>query len=241
MTNNEEWFSRTELLLGRDNLKKLKDSHVLIVGLGGVGAYAAEQLCRSGIGKMTVVDADNIDITNINRQLPALHTTIGKAKSNIIAKRFRNINPNIEITPIQEFIKDEKIPELLKAAKYDYVVDAIDSLSPKAHLLINAKKMDYNIISSMGAGGKFDPTEIRIADISKSYNCGLARALRKKLHRNGIYKGIKVIFSPEERNCPVTQDGSGTVNNTIVGTISYMPASFGCFCASVVINDIIKQ
>ena len=239
MTDNNQWFSRTEFLVGEDRLAKLKKSHVLVVGLGGVGAYAAEQLCRAGIGQVTIVDADSVDLTNINRQLPALHSNIGIPKSEILAKRFQDINPNIKVKPIQCFIKDEKIKELLIAAKYDYIVDAIDSLSPKAHLLINAKHLDYNIVSSMGAGGKLDPTQIRITDISKSYNCGLARALRKKLHRNGIYKGIKVVFSPEERLCPVVQDGSGEVNNTIVGSISYMPATFGCFCASVVINDLI--
>jgi tRNA threonylcarbamoyladenosine dehydratase len=240
MTTNNIWYSRTELLVGEEKLSKIRDSHILIVGLGGVGAYAAEQLCRAGIGKMTIVDADNVDITNINRQLPALHSNIEKAKTEVLSERFKDINPEIEVIPIKLFLKDQKIPDLLNAAKYDYVVDAIDSLSPKAHLLINAKKLNYNIVSSMGAGGKFDPSQIRIADISKSYNCGLARALRKKLHRNGIYKGIKVIFSPEERTCPVVQDNSGEVNNTVVGTISYMPAIFGCFCASVVINELIS-
>ena len=240
MTNNNSWFTRTELLVGKTNLDKLKKSHVLIVGLGGVGAYTAELLCRAGIGKMTIVDADNVDVTNINRQLPALSSTIGIPKTEILTKRFKDINPEITINPIQQFIKDEKIPDLLNSTNYDFVVDAIDSLSPKAHLLINAKKMNYNIISSMGAGGKIDPSQIKIADISKSYNCGLARALRKKLHRNGIYKGIKVVFSPEERTTPVIQDDSGEVNNTVVGTISYMPAIFGCYCASAVINDLIN-
>ncbi|MCF7791894.1 MAG: tRNA threonylcarbamoyladenosine dehydratase [Victivallales bacterium] len=237
---NKKWYSRTEQLIDPDNIKKLENSHVLVAGLGGVGAYAAEQLCRAGIGQLTIVDSDKIDITNINRQLPALHSLIGRPKTEILTQRFRDINPNIKIAGLQTFLKDEALIKVLNYSKYDYIIDAIDTLSPKIHLILNAKKMNYRIVSSMGAGGKMDPGQIKIADISKSFNCGLARALRKRLHRYGIYKGIKVVFSPEERKGVSKQIKSAENRNTVVGTISYMPAIFGCFCAFAAVNDILN-
>ena len=236
-----KWNSRTELLLGSENISRLQSANILIVGLGGVGAYAAEELCRAGVGRMTIVDADCVDVTNINRQLPALHTTVNVPKSEILAKRFKDINPDAQITSVHDFLKDEKIPAIIQSENFDFVVDAIDSLSPKTHLILNAVKAGIKVVSSMGAGGKIDPSKVQIADISKTYNCGLARALRKKLHRAGVYKGIDTVFSPEERKSISIQDSTGTVSNTIVGTISYMPAIFGCFCASIVINKIVNE
>ncbi len=239
MNQKNNWNIRTELLLGKEQLGKLNWANILIVGLGGVGAYAAEYLCRSGINNLTIIDGDEISESNKNRQLPALTSTIGKRKAEIVKNRLLDINPDANINVIDEFIRDQRIPEILKSYPFDYVVDAIDSLSPKLHLIINSLELNLNIISSMGAGGKLNPAQVQIADISKSYNCGLARALRKRLHRRGIYKGIRVVFSPEERMSPAIQDKSDIVANTVVGTISYMPSIFGCYCAAEVINNLL--
>ena len=220
-----DWLSRTELLLGEERLGLLKKAHVLVAGLGGVGAYAAEQLCRAGIGEMTIIDGDCVDVTN-------------KAKAEIMATRFRDINPDIQLHVINDFIKDDRMIDILEMAKYDYVVDAIDTLAPKIFLIYHSLQKGYRVVSSMGAGGKMDPEQIRIADISKSYNCNLARMLRKRLHKLGVYKGVKVVFSPEEVDPETVVLSESENKKSNVGTISYMPPLFGCFCASVVIRDI---
>lgn len=236
MTN---WSERTELLLGNERVNYLKEKHVLVVGLGGVGAYAAEMICRAGIGKMTIIDADRVNASNINRQLPATHATLGQLKADVMAQRLRDINPDIELNVIAEFIKDEKIPEILESAKFDYVVDAIDSLSPKVYLIYNAYKMQLPIVSSMGAGGKIDPSQVKIADISKSHNCALAKAVRKRLNRLDVRKGIPVVFSTEfaDENAIVKVENEQNKIST-AGTISYLPAIFGCYLASYVIRNI---
>lgn len=236
MTN---WSERTELLLGNERVNYLKEKHVLVVGLGGVGAYAAEMICRAGIGKMTIIDADKVNASNINRQLPATHATLGQLKADVMAQRLRDINPDIELNVIAEFIKDEKIPEILESAKFDYVVDAIDSLSPKVYLIYNAYKMQLPIVSSMGAGGKIDPSQVKIADISKSQNCALAKAVRKRLNRLDVRKGIPVVFSTEfaDENAIVKVENEQNKIST-AGTISYLPAIFGCYLASYVIRNI---
>ncbi|MGL5562622.1 MAG: tRNA threonylcarbamoyladenosine dehydratase [Tannerellaceae bacterium] len=236
MTN---WSERTELLLGNERVNYLKEKHVLVVGLGGVGAYAAEMICRAGIGKMTIIDADKVNASNINRQLPATHATLGQLKAEVMAQRLRDINPDIELNVIAEFIKDEKIPEILESAKFDYVVDAIDSLSPKVYLIYNAYKMQLPIVSSMGAGGKIDPSQVKIADISKSHNCALAKAVRKRLNRLDVRKGIPVVFSTEfaDENAIVRVENEQNKIST-AGTISYLPAIFGCYLASYVIRNI---
>ncbi|WP_300852134.1 tRNA threonylcarbamoyladenosine dehydratase, partial [uncultured Bacteroides sp.] len=167
-----DWQQRTSLLLGEDKIERLRQAHVLVVGLGGVGAYAAEMICRAGVGRMTIVDADTVQPTNINRQLPALHSTLGQSKAEILAKRFRDINPELSLTVLPVFLKDENIPELLDAAHYDFVVDAIDTLAPKCHLIAETLKRRIKIISSMGAGAKSDITQIRFADIRDTYHCG---------------------------------------------------------------------
>ena len=235
-----DWLNRTELLFGEEKLNKLRNANVLVVGLGGVGAYAAEQLCRAGIGKMTIVDGDVIEITNRNRQLPALISTTGKPKAEILASRFRDINPDIELTVINDFIADEKTVELLKSQPYDYVVDAIDTLSPKVFLIYHAIQLGLPVISSMGAGGKTDPEKVQIADISKSHHCTLAKVIRKRLTRLGIKKGVKVVFSAEETDKNAVRAEDGIFKNTVVGTISYMPPIFGCFISSVVIRDLVS-
>lgn len=237
--NTPLWLSRTNLLLGDERLEKLRNAHVLVVGLGGVGAYAAEMLCRAGVGELTIVDADIVQETNINRQLPALHTTIGQSKAEILHARFLEINPKVIVHPIIEFIRDEKTDELLNNG-YTYVVDAIDTLAPKSNLIAKTMARGIPIVSSMGAGGKLDPTRVSITDVSKSHHCALAHMLRKRLSKMGIKKGFKVVFSDEEiqPNSMVLAEEQNKKSN--VGTISYMPAVFGICCASAVIRDIVE-
>lgn len=235
-----DWLNRTELLFGKEKLNKLKQANVLVVGLGGVGAYAAEQLCRAGIGKMTIVDGDVVDITNRNRQLPALISNTGKPKAEILAARFRDINSEIEITVVNDFISDEKTVELLKSQSFDYVVDAIDTLSPKVFLIYHAVQLGLPVVSSMGAGGKTDPEKVQIADISKSHHCTLAKVIRKRLSKIGINKGVKVVFSSEETDKNAVRAEDGIYKKSVVGTISYMPPIFGCFISSVVIRDLVS-
>ena len=233
------WKERTELLLGRERLDYLATVHVLIVGLGGVGAYAAEQICRVGIGKMTIVDADIVNMSNLNRQLPALHSTIGKPKAEVVGARLKDINPELELTVINEFIRDERTEEILDSSKYDFIVDAIDSLSPKVFLLFHALKRNIPVVSSMGAGAKTDPLQVKIADISKTSVCALAKVVRKRLRGMGIVKGIPVVFSTELSNPEaIIEVTDETFKRTTTGTVSYMPAIFGCYLASYVIRNI---
>lgn len=209
-----------------------------MVGLGGVGAYAAEQLARAGIGRMTIVDGDVVNVTNRNRQLLALGSTQGRPKAEVMAERIRDINPEVELEVINQYMKDDAIIELV-SKPYDYVVDAIDTVAPKVFLLYYAKQNNQRIVSCMGAGGKFHPEKIEIADIAQSNHCRLAFYIRKRLHRLGVFDGIKAVFSPEpvDESAIVNVSEQNKVSN--VGTISYMPAAFGIFCASVVINDLL--
>ena len=210
-----------------------------MVGLGGVGAYAAEQLCRAGIGKITLVDGDVVEHSNRNRQLPALISNVGKPKAEILAARFLDINPDLQLTVVNDYIRDEKTIELLKSQPFDYVVDAIDTLSPKVFLIYHSLQLGLKVVSSMGAGGKLDPHKVEVADISKSYNCKLAKMLRKRLSRMGVKKGMKVVFSSEEVDENAVRLEEGENKKSTVGTISYMPPVFGCFVSSVVIRDLI--
>lgn len=238
---SEEWLSRTNLLLGEEKLNILKNSHVLIVGLGGVGAYAAEQICRAGVGKMTIVDGDTIDTSNINRQLPATTSNVNKDKAEVMGARLLDINPNLDLNIKNEYLREERIGEVLVEAKYDYVVDAIDTLAPKIFLIYRSLQNKLKIVSAMGAGGKTDPSKIQIADISETYNCKLARMLRKKLHKLDVYKGVQVVFSPEDvsKDAVILDESRNKKSN--VGTISYMPPLFGCFISSVVIKGLLPD
>jgi len=233
-----DWLTRTELILGKDGLQKLKASNVLVVGLGGVGAYAAEMICRAGVGAMTIVDGDTVHPTNRNRQLLALKSTEGLPKAEVMGQRIKEINPHIELRVIQEYLKDERMVEILDKG-YDYVVDAIDTLSPKIFLIYHSLQRKFPVVSSMGSGGKFDPTRICIADISETTDCPLARILRKRLHRLGVREGFTAVYSPEQVDKSKVVPTPGEQNKaSIVGTISYIPASFGIACASVVIRDL---
>ena len=206
-----------------------------------MGAYAAEMICRAGVGRMTVADSDTVSESNINRQLIAFHSTVGKSKAALVADRLRDINPEIELTVVEEYIRDEMTYRLLDAAKYDYIVDAIDTLSPKAALIKGALDRGIPIVSAMGSGAKTDPTLMEIADISQTHHCPLAHMLRKRLHKMGVRSGFQTVFSAE----PV-REGAVIISETTnkksnAGTISYMPAVFGCGCASVVIRDLIGE
>jgi tRNA A37 threonylcarbamoyladenosine dehydratase len=232
------WLTRTEVLLEKEKLEKLRDANVLVVGLGGVGAYAAEMICRAGVGSMTIVDGDHIHASNRNRQLAALKSTEGMPKAEVMGRRLLDINPEIDLTVIQEYIKDERVLEIIDKG-YDYVVDAIDTLSPKIFLIQHVFEKKIPLVSSMGAGGKFDPEKVTICDISETTDCPLARILRKRLHRLGIREGFTAVYSPEcvDKSKVIASSGERNKAST-VGTISYMPASFGIACASVVIRDL---
>lgn len=239
--NSENWQERTELLIGKEKVKKLKCSHVLVVGLGGVGAYAAESLCRAGIGEMTIIDGDLLHPSNKNRQLAALESTMNKPKAKIVGKRLLDINPDLRLNIIQEYIEDDRMIEILDKP-FDYVVDAIDTLSPKVLLIYHSLQKGLKIVSSLGAGARLDPTKVTIKDISKSYNCRLGLFLRKRLRKLGISKGFKVVFSEDRADeNAVIVDEPGENKKSTVGTISYMPPIYGCFCASVVIRDLIEK
>ena len=232
------WLERTELLLGEEKLDILRRSCVLVVGLGGVGAYAAEMIARAGVGRMTVADADTVAPSNVNRQLVALHSTVGRAKAEVLAERLRDINPELRLDVVERYIKDSETDALLDADRYDYIVDAIDTLSPKLALIKGALDRGIPLVSSMGAGAKTDPTLMEIKDISKTHHCPLAHMLRKRLHKIGINRGFRAVFSPEpvREGAMILCEERNKKSN--VGTISYIPALFGIGCASVVIRDL---
>ncbi|MDX9772006.1 MAG: tRNA threonylcarbamoyladenosine dehydratase [Bacteroidales bacterium] len=235
----EDWLSRTEMLIGEEALQRLKDSHVVVAGLGGVGSWAAEIICRAGIGAMTIIDGDIVSTANKNRQLPALTSTAGRMKAEVMGERLLDINPALKLSIIPEFIRDQRMIDILEKERYDFVVDAIDTLSPKVFLIYHSLRLNLKIVSSMGAGGKLDPTSIRVADISETTFCNLARMLRKKLHKLEIYNGFLAVYSPEVIDKELIVRGSDESNKaSSVGTMSYMPAAFGIVCASVVIRNL---
>lgn len=239
---DNDWRTRTALLLGNEAVARLAGSHVLVVGLGGVGAFAAEEICRAGVGNMTIVDADIVSLSNLNRQLPALHSTLGKSKAEVMATRLLDINPAIKLSVKHTFLRDEVTEAILDETHYDFVVDAIDTLSPKVFLLYHALQRGIPIVSSMGAGAKLDPSRIRIADISKTTDCSLAKAVRKKLRGMGIHNGLPVVFSTETAKPEaIVETSSEQCKRTTTGTVSYMPAIFGCYLASYVIRSLIKD
>jgi tRNA A37 threonylcarbamoyladenosine dehydratase len=238
MTTDFSWLSRTALLVGEEGIRRLAQAHVMIVGLGGVGSFAAEFIARGGVGRLTIIDGDTVDPTNRNRQLVALATNHGQPKAQIMSERLRAINPEIELNVVQDFIRPEKVLEQF-GHQPDYLVDAIDSMSPKLHFMQLAYERKLPLVSSMGAGGKVDPTQVQVTDISKTYNCPFSQYVRKTLKKQGIYRGIRVVFSPEEndKNSLVYTDGSN-FKKSAYGTMPYMPAVFGAATASVVIRAL---
>lgn len=238
----ESWKERTVLMFGEESVNLLSLANVLIVGVGGVGAYAAEMLVRAGVGSLTLVDGDTVNDTNRNRQLIALQSTIGKPKVEVLAERLKDINPDVKLRLLQEYLRDQRTIEVLESEKYDYVIDAIDTLAPKVYLMHQAVERNIPIASSMGSGGKLDPTQVKIDDISKSDYCKLARMVRKRLHKLGVRKGITVVYSAEvvaRERVEITEGEQNKKSN--VGTISYMPAVFGCCLASHVIRQLVEK
>jgi tRNA A37 threonylcarbamoyladenosine dehydratase len=234
------WLSRTKLLIGEEKLLNLTQQHVMVVGLGGVGSFAAEFIARSGIGQMTIIDGDVVDPTNRNRQLPALATNHGVSKALIMEERLKAINPEIKLKVVQSFVNPEMVQELFEVQP-DYVIDAIDSITPKITFLKEAYARKIRVVSSMGAGAKLDPTRLQVVDISKTYNCPFAQQIRKNLRQHGIRTGIKAVFSPEQpvRESLMLTDGKN-FKKSAYGTISYLPAVFGATAASVVIRDLME-
>jgi tRNA A37 threonylcarbamoyladenosine dehydratase len=234
------WLNRTELLIGSEKIEALRNAHVLIAGLGGVGGYAAEAICRAGVGEITIVDDDVVKPSNRNRQLLALTSTENRLKTELMAERLMDINPHINLHVRKTYLKDEKIPELLQAP-FNYVIDAIDTLSPKIYFIKNCLDRKLPLVSSMGAGGRFDPLLIHVADLAETYGCTFAQAVRKKLHGLGIRTGFKVVFSSEPVPKEVIKVTDHEANKkSTVGTISYMPAMFGLVAASVAIRGLIN-
>lgn len=228
------------MLLGGDALRKLSESRALIVGLGGVGAYAAEMLARAGVGELVLLDSDVVGETNRNRQLVALTSTVGRLKCDVLKERLMDINPEIRITTVPEYLTEANAAELLMSAgRPDVVVDAIDTLSPKIALIQFCLKENLRLVSSMGSGAKKDATKLHVDDISKTFQCPLAHMLRKRLHKLGIREGFKAVFSSElPARESVTLEESRNKKSQ-VGTISYMPAVFGCVCAQAAIGELI--
>lgn len=233
------WTERTTLLLGEEKMRRLTAAHVLVVGVGGVGAYAAEMLCRAGVGELTIIDADTVQHTNINRQLPATQRTIGQLKTEVMAQRFIEINPALCLHAMPMYLTAEEVPSLLSSETFTFIVDAIDTIAPKCALIVEALRRGIPIVSSMGAGAKSDITQIRFADLWDTYHCGLAKAVRTRLKKEGIRKSIPVVFSTEQadRNAIITVENEQNKKST-AGTVSYMPAVFGCYLAEYVIRKI---
>ncbi len=236
-----KWQERAELLFRPEGLEKLTQANVMVVGLGGVGSFAAEFLARAGVGKMTIVDGDTVDITNVNRQLPALHSTVNQPKVTVVGDRLQDINPELQLTRIQEFLSPERAFELV-TQDFDYVLDCIDSVTPKLNLIMAAKRKKVRIISNMGAGGKFLASRIKVRDISKTDYCPLAKNVRKRLKKEGISKGVKVVYSDERPDTGSVKltDGSN-FKKSFYGTNSWIPAAFGLQAAETVVLDILEK
>jgi tRNA threonylcarbamoyladenosine dehydratase len=236
----KKWQERAELLFKKEGLHNLQNSNVLVVGLGGVGSFAAEFLVRAGVGMLTIVDGDIVDITNINRQLPALHSTVGLPKVSVVGDRLMDINPELKLTRVEEFLSPERAFEIV-SAEFDYVLDCIDSVTPKLNLIIAAKRNRVKIISSMGAGGKMEAAKVHVSCITKATNCMLAKTIRKRLKAEKIDK-LKVVSSSEiqdESSLKMT-DGSN-YKKSFYGTNSYMPGLFGLYMAETVIKYLLKK
>ena len=234
-----EWMSRTALLLGAERMERLRQSHVLVVGTGGVGAYAAEMLVRAGVGRMTLLDADRVQPSNINRQLCALHSTVGEEKVRVLERRFKDINPDLRLDVRPEYLEEQGVEALLDGGRYDFIVDAIDTIAPKCALIMGAMRRRLRIVSSMGAGAKTDITQVRFADLWETYHCGLSKAVRSRLKREGMRRPLPVVFCTQQAELSAVVRVDGERNKkTTTGTVSYMPAVFGCYLAQYVIERL---
>ena len=235
------WQQRTEILMGKEGVNALSEAKVAVIGLGGVGAYAAEMLCRAGVGALILLDSDVVSLTNKNRQLLASDSTIGRSKCEVMSSRLKDINGAVMLTEINEYLDPDNVEQLIGKLQIDFLIDAIDTLSPKIALIKYCREKGIPLVSSMGAGAKYDATAVRLADISRSYNCPLAYILRKKLRKEGISKGFDVVFSEElpqkDAIIPVEERNK----KSMTGTVSYLPAVFGCVCAQAAIEYLIKK
>ncbi|MEI3040291.1 MAG: tRNA threonylcarbamoyladenosine dehydratase [Victivallales bacterium] len=236
---NTGWQSRTELLLGEEALERIAHAHVLCVGLGGVGGIATELLARTAVGRLTIVDGDVVEDSNRNRQLIATTHSVGQSKAEAMAERLLSINPALDLQVRNEFLKDDNLETLLDAAPYDCVLDAIDTLAPKVHLIAGCLNRNLPVVSSMGSGARKNPECVRCADLDKTFNCTLAKAVRQQLHRLGLKgTGCRAVFSTEPPIRQAVFDPQIMENNkrSVLGTISYMPTLFGCHCAAEVLR-----
>ncbi len=232
-----EIFSRTEMLIGDNSLLKLRDSRVAVFGIGGVGGYVAEALVRSGLGNIDLIDNDTVSESNINRQIIALHSSIGKMKTQVMSERLLDINPDLMIRIHNKFVLPENIDEF-DFSEYDYVVDAIDTVSGKLAIIEKAYFLEKPVISSMGTGNKLEPTKFEITDINKTSVCPLARVMRYELKKRGVKK-LKVLYSKEEPIKPTVQETTEK-GKAVPGSISFVPSVAGLIIASQVIKDLIK-
>ncbi len=231
-----DWLERTTLLMGRERMERIRRAHVLVAGAGGVGAYAAEMLARAGIGGLTVLDADRVQPSNINRQLCALHSTVGEEKVRVLERRLKDISLELDLTARADFLEESAAGALLGGAEFDFVVDAIDTIAPKCALIEEAMRRGVRIVSSMGAGAKTDITQIRFADLWETFHCGLSRAVRARLKRDGMRRPLPVVFCAQQADPAAVIRVEGERNKkTTAGTVSYMPAAFGCYLAQYVI------
>lgn len=239
-TDGYEWQQRTALLMGTEKMERLRRARLLVVGVGGVGGYAAEMLVRAGVGRLTLLDADTVQPSNINRQLCALHSTIGRSKVEILAERFRDINPAVELDLRPVFLQPDDVPALLEQGRYDFVVDAIDTIAPKCALIAEALRRRVPIVSSMGAGAKTDLSQVAFADVWSTYHCGLSKAVRTRLKVMGL-KGrpLPVVFCRQQADSAAVLSVEGERNKkSTAGTVSYLPAVFGCYLAQYVLERL---
>lgn len=236
-----DWQRRTALLMGEESLEHLDRCTVVVVGVGGVGAYAAEMIARAGVGHLVLLDCDIVSPSDKNRQLPALDSNMGRQKVEVVRDRILDINPEADVRLIAEYLTEENIEQLLGGLRTDYLVDAIDTLAPKLALIEYCVISGIPHVSSMGSGAKWDATKVRLVDLSKSYNCPLAFIVRKMLRKKGITKGFKVVFSEELPDRGAIMEDAGRNKKSQVGTISYMPAVFGCVCAQAAIAHLTQN
>lgn len=238
--NSIMWLERSELIFGKEAMDSLHESHVLIVGLGGVGSFSAEFIARAGVGTMTIIDGDTFDVTNKNRQLMAMDSTIGKYKSEVLAEKLLDINPELKLNVLTEFVEPERVWEILEEFKPDYVMDCIDTISPKIEWIIASMRLKIKIISHFGAGGKIDPSKVQVARLHRTYNCKLAQHIKKRLKKRGVsYERVRAVFSSEmqDKNSLAMTDGSD-YKRSYYGTTSYIPALFGLHGAAEVIRHL---
>ncbi len=232
----ENQFERTELLFGKDGIKKLATSRVAVFGVGGVGGYAVEALARAGLGAIDLIDSDKVSVSNINRQIIATHKTVGKYKVDVMAERVADINPNIKVRAFRTFYLTETEEEF-DFKNYDYIIDAVDTVTAKIAIVVNADKANTPIISSMGAGNKLDPTAFEVADIYETSVCPLAKVMRYELKRRGIKK-LKVVYSKEKPIKPITLTEGGDLRKAVPGSVSFVPSIAGLIIAGEVIKDL---